>query len=80
MNRYVAGRLPVSNKSYMLWVQSPLVDACIVAVGMPPNIESVQAVWSSGWAEFHSIISLAIPCHPEMSLWFTILPESTSGT
>ena len=52
----------------------------MVAVGIPPNIDSVQAVWSSGWAAFHSIISWDMPCQPEMSLWFTILPASTWGT
>ena len=64
----------------MACVQSPLVEAWIVAVGIPPNIDSVQAVWSSGWAAFHSIISWDIPCQPEMSLWLTILPPSTWGT
>ena len=64
----------------MAWVQSPSVGACMVAVGIPPNIDSVHAVWSSGCAAFHSIISCDMPCHPEMSLWLTIFPERTSGT
>ena len=52
----------------------------MVAVGMPPNMDSVQAVWSSGWAAFQAIISWDIPCQPEMSLWLTILPLRTCGT
>ena len=52
----------------------------MVAVGIPPNIDSVQAVLSSGWVLFHWSISWAMPLQPEISLWLITLPPSTCGT
>ena len=49
----------------------------MVAVGIPPNIDSVHAVLSEGWALFHSKSSCTMPRHPELSLWFMIFPLST---
>ena len=80
MNRYVAGRLPVSSRSYRGCVQSPLVELWIDAVGIPLNIDPVHAALSPGCALSQLIFSWAIPCQPEISPWLTTLPSSTSGT
>ena len=79
-NMYVAGLAPVSRNSYIGFVQSPSKSSYMVTFGMPPNIELVHAVLSSGWAWLYSIVSRAMPCHPEMSDWLTIFPLSTWGT
>ena len=50
IKRYVAGRLPRSKKSYIRCVKSPFVSKAKEVVGIPENIEPVQAVGSSGWA------------------------------
>ena len=52
----------------------------VAVVGMPPNIEFVHAVGSSGCAALWVMASFAMPFHDAISLWFTILPLNTCGT
>ena len=61
----------------MASVQSPSKLSMVAVVGMPPNMELVHAVGSSGCASLWVMASLAIPFHEAISLWFTILPSST---
>ncbi len=49
----------------------------VAVVGIPPNIEFVHSVGSSGWAALYVTASFAMPFHEAMSLWFTIFPPST---
>ena len=79
MKRYPAGRGTASSRSYRGWVKSPLVELCMAAVGIPPNMEPVQRAGSSGCALSQTTFSRDIPTQPEMSDWFTIFPPRTSG-
>ena len=78
--RYVAGLRPVRRNLYIFCVQSPSKSSMVAVVGIPPNMEFVHAVGSSGCAALWVIASLAIPFQDAISLWFTILPSSTCGT
>ena len=67
MKKYVAGRLPVSNRSYTGCIRSPLVELIMGAVGMPENIDPVHLAKSPGLSLFHARLSCDIPTQPVMS-------------
>ena len=74
IKRYDAGLFPLISVLYMALVQSPSNVSVMAVVGMPENMEPVHAVGSSGLALLWERASCAIPFHPAISLWSTILP------
>ena len=80
MKRKFAGLAPVIRALYSGLVQSPWNSSYIETVGIPPNIEFVQRVLSSGWAALCRASSLVIPFQADVSDWLRTLPDRTSGT